>query len=158
VVLRAAAVVAGMRSFTAIAGWIADVPAELYGRRDERIGSPSKVTIWWILTGADAAVVDAAIGAWLAERSVETLRPETARCNAGDDVALVLIAVDGKTVRGGTDTEGNQVHLLAAVTQGCPGSGQVQVDAKSNEIPMFAPLLETTLASPLAPSPSLSPE
>jgi DDE_Tnp_1-associated len=44
--LCAAAVVAGMSSFTAIAGWAADVPAELlaqlYGRCAE---SPSKATI-----------------------------------------------------------------------------------------------------------------
>lgn len=113
-------------------------------------------TIWCVLTGADAAVVDAVIGAWLAERSVETLRPETARFNAGDDVALVAIAVDGKTVRGATDTEGNQVYLLAVAThKDALVLGQVQVGAKSNEIPMFAPLLETTRASPPAPSPSL---
>ena len=64
--LCAAAVVAGMASFTAIAGWATDVPAELlvklYGRR---CGPPSKATIWRVVTGADAAAVDAAIGAWL---------------------------------------------------------------------------------------------
>lgn len=62
--LCAAAVVAGMGSFTAIAGWAADVPAELlaqlYGRCAE---SPSKATIWRVVTGADAAAVDAVIGA-----------------------------------------------------------------------------------------------
>ena len=65
--LCAAAVVAGMASFTAIAGWATDVPAEvlvkLYGstlrlrRRRPRI--------WRVVTGADAAAVDAVIGAWL---------------------------------------------------------------------------------------------
>jgi hypothetical protein len=34
----------------------------------------------------------------------------------GASPALVAIAVDGKTVRGATDTEGNQVPLLAAAT------------------------------------------
>ncbi len=56
--LCAAAVLAGMRSFTAIAGWVADVPAELlvalHGRPAER-GSqslfPSKSTLWRVLTG-----------------------------------------------------------------------------------------------------------
>ena len=64
--LCAAAVVAGMASFTAIAGWATDVPAEvlvkLYGRRS---APPSKATIWRVVTGADAATVDAVIGAWL---------------------------------------------------------------------------------------------
>lgn len=68
--LCAAAVVAGMKSFTAIAGWAADVPeellAELYGRVSE---PPSKATIWRVVTGADAAMVDAVIGAWLAEQA-----------------------------------------------------------------------------------------
>jgi DDE_Tnp_1-associated len=62
--LCAATVVAGMRWFTAIAGWAADVPAELpaqlYGRCAE---APSKATIWRVITGADAAAVDAVIGA-----------------------------------------------------------------------------------------------
>ena len=64
--LAAAAVVAGMASFTAIAGWATDVPAEvlvkLYGRRSD---PPSKATIWRVVTGADATTVDAVIGAWL---------------------------------------------------------------------------------------------
>jgi hypothetical protein len=136
--LCAAAVVAGMGSFTAIAGWAADVPAELlaqlYGRDAD---SPSKATIWRVVTGADAAAVDAVIGAWLAGHS-------TAREPDPDSVALVAIAVDGKTVRGATDAEGNQVHLLAAATHSdALVLGQVEVGAKTNEIPMFAPLLDS---------------
>jgi predicted transposase YbfD/YdcC len=135
--LCAAAVVAGMRSFTAIAGWAADVPAELlaqlYGQCAE---APSKATIWRVVTGADAAAVDAAIGAWLARQSAAR-EPDT------DPSALVAIAVDGKTVRGATDIEGNQVHLLAAATHtDALVLGQVEVGAKTNEIPMFAPLLD----------------
>jgi hypothetical protein len=137
-VLCAAAVVAGMRSFTAIAGWAADVPAgllaQLYG---QCAGPPSKATIWRVVTGADAAAVDAAIGAWLARQSA-TREPGT------DPSALVAIAVDGKTVRGATDIEGNQVHLLAAATHtDALVLGQVEVGAKTNEIPMFAPLLDS---------------
>jgi predicted transposase YbfD/YdcC len=60
----------------------------------------------------------------------------------------VAIAVDGKTVRGAVDACGNQVHLLAAAThQDCLVLGQVEVGAKTNEIPMFAPLLETLAAA-----------
>jgi len=83
--LCAAAVVAGMASFTAIAGWATDVPAELlaqlYGRPSE---SPSKATIWRVVTGADAAAVDAAIGAWLLAHAAGTSTegPPTGAWNA----------------------------------------------------------------------------
>jgi hypothetical protein len=63
--LCAAAVLAGMRSFTAIAGWVADVPAELLAGLGGLAGYPSKSTLWRVLTGADAVAVDAAVGAWL---------------------------------------------------------------------------------------------
>ena len=154
--LCAAAVVAGMASFTAIAGWATDVPAEvlvkLYGRRS---APPSKATIWRVVTGADAATVDAVIGAWLLAQAAT--RDTAARdVVAGDDVAgtdreapeLSAIMVDGKAVRGATDAEGNQVHLLAAATHNdALVVGQVEVGAKSNEIPQFAPLLNTLAAT-----------
>jgi predicted transposase YbfD/YdcC len=150
--LCAAAVVAGMASFTAIAGWATDVPAELlvklYGRRS---GPPSKATIWRVVTGADAIAVDAVIGAWLLAHAAA--RNAAARDAAGgvvvpesdqDTAGLLAIMVDGKAVRGATDTEGNQTHLLAAATHDdALVLGQVEVGAKSNEIPQFAPLLNT---------------
>jgi predicted transposase YbfD/YdcC len=159
--LCAAAVLAGMRSFTAIAGWVADVPAELLAQLHGRPArSPSKTTLWRVLTGADAAAVDAAVGAWLTERAAERAADRAAltrgaadRCAAegcedSDEPELVAIAVDGKTVRGAVDTEGNQVHLLAAATHtDSLVLGQVEVGAKTNEIPMFAPLLQTLAAA-----------
>jgi predicted transposase YbfD/YdcC len=139
--LAAGAVVAGCRSFTAIASWVADVPAELLARLYERPSddlppAPSKSTIWRVLTNADAAAVDAVIGAWLAACAADTGSPD-------QDQVPVAIAVDGKTVRGAVDADGNQTHLLAAATHH-DGLvlGQVEVGAKSNEIPMFAPLLD----------------
>ena len=64
--LCAAAVLGGMGSFTAIAGWVADLPAEVLARLYARPArSPSKTTLWRVLTGADAAAVDAAVSAWL---------------------------------------------------------------------------------------------
>ena len=61
---------------------------------------------------------------------------------------LLAIMVDGKAVRGATDAEGNQVHLLAAATHDdALVVGQVEVGAKSNEIPQFAPLLDTLAAA-----------
>jgi predicted transposase YbfD/YdcC len=144
--LCAAAVVAGMGSFTAIAGWVSDVPAhllaQLYGRCRQ---APTKTTIWRVVTGADAATVDAIIGAWLlAHAAAVTATPVPDPSVPDDADVLVAIAVDGKTVRGAVDGEGNQIHLMAAVTHD-DGLvlGQVEVGAKSNEIPQFAPLLDT---------------
>lgn len=140
--LCAGAVVAGMRSFTAIAGWVADVPAELLARLYDRPGPavPSKSTIWRVVTDVDAAAVDAVIGAWLADR---VAGPPT-----DGDSTSTAIAVDGKTVRGAVDAEGNQVHLLAAATHtDSLVLGQVEVGAKTNEIPMFTPLLDSLTAA-----------
>jgi DDE family transposase len=130
-----AAVVAGMGSFTAIAGWVADVPAELLAQLYGRVAAPpSKATIWRVITGVDAVVVDAVIGAWLAGQV--TARDAAAPGSEGDSLELVEIAVDGTTVRGAIDPEGNQVHLLAAAThRDALVLGQIEVDAKTNGDP-----------------------
>ena len=105
-----------MRSFTAIAGWVADVPVELrsrlYGVSEP--GCPSKTMLWRVLTGADAAAVDAAIGSWLAEQARHATAaagasPAGRASGAADrtdtepveqvDGPLLAVAVDGKTVR-----------------------------------------------------------
>jgi hypothetical protein len=64
--------------------------------------------------------------------------------HGGDDQApLIPVRVDGKTVRGARNANGSQVHLLAALAgqQGVV-AGQVEVGAKTNEIPMIIPLLD----------------
>ena len=147
--LAAAAVVAGSRSFTAIAGWAADVPAgvleDLYrrcGAARAGAGPPSKATIWRVLTGADAAALDVAGGAWLMERAGAA--GDLAGPGHDDDGApLIPVRVDGKTVRGARNADGSQVHLLAALAgqQGVVAA-QTEVGAKTNEIPMIIPLLD----------------
>jgi DDE_Tnp_1-associated len=59
--LAAAAVVAGMKGYTAISGCVKDVPpsvlADLYLRAGARPARPpSKATIWRVITDADAGV------------------------------------------------------------------------------------------------------
>jgi predicted transposase YbfD/YdcC len=162
--LCAAAVLAGMRSFTAIAGWVADVPAELRAwlYLTPTPGEPSKTTLWRVLTGVDAAAVDAAIGSWLAERAQHATAAAVASTAArapdtdptdGADGELLAVAVDGKTVRGAVAADGAQVHLMAAATHGDQlVLGQVDVSAKTNEIPMFAPLIDQLAATGIDPS------
>jgi len=56
---------------------------------------------------------------------------------------LVCLAVDGKSARGGRRPDGRPVHLVAAVDHNTGVvRGQVAVDAKSNEITAFVPLLD----------------
>lgn len=56
--------------------------------------------------------------------------------------------MDGKTVRGAVDVAGNRTHLLAAATHSEQlVLGQVEVGAKTNEIPMFASLLDSLAAT-----------
>lgn len=117
-----------MRSFTATAGWIVDTPPRLLHRLYERCGkpplTPSKTTIWQVITHADASALDAAVGTWLAARADIDITPDPQPrqcCPAADTerqpeqgAPRAVLAVDGKRVRNATDTDGNAPHLLAA--------------------------------------------
>jgi predicted transposase YbfD/YdcC len=159
-VLCAAAVVAGMRSFTAIAGWIADAPAELLtcayagSERPVPARGPSKVTVWRVLTGIDAVGLDAVIGGWLLDQAyAETLPDPEPDPDVGDDhprgpscgvgrLSSVAIAADGKTCRGAKTADGQQVHLLSAMTHDTRlVLAQTDVGAKTNEVPRLKDLL-----------------
>jgi predicted transposase YbfD/YdcC len=148
--LAAAAVVAGSRSFTAIAGWAADVPAGVREGLYRRCGAarpgarpPSKATIWRVVTGTDTATLDAVTGSWLMERASAAGSLACPGHGGEDDTPLVPVRVDGKTVRGARNADGSQVHLLAALA-GVQGvvAAQTEVGAKTNEIPMIIPLLD----------------
>lgn len=139
--LAAAAVVAGMKGYTAITGWVKDVPppvlAELYMRAGASPARPpSKSTIWRVITDADAEVFDATVGRWLTCRQAAGGQDGA----SGDDLAgLAPVRLDGKTIRGAKDAEGNQRHLLAALAD-LPGqppviAAQAEVGAKTNEVP-----------------------
>src|SRR5487761_1237110 len=104
--LAAAAVLAGMKGYTAIAGWVRDVPPPVLANLYMRAGAgparpPSKATIWRVVTDADADVFDATVGSWL----MITLPSEPGGRGAeGDDPAqLIPVRLDGKTVRGARD-------------------------------------------------------
>jgi predicted transposase YbfD/YdcC len=136
-VLAAAAVLAGARSFAAIAEWAADAPqpvrAALGARRDPRTGRwvwtvPTESTIRRTLARLDAEALAAAIGAWLADRD----RPDRRRR---------AVAVDGKALRGAR-RDGHGVHLLAAMDHATRAVlAQQQVSGAPGEVPGFQPLL-----------------
>ena len=81
-------------------------------------------------------VLDRVPGAWLHTRAVR----------AG---GRLVIAIDGKTVRGAKDLTGKAPHLVAALAHGIGAVlGQVAVTAKSNEIPAVRDLLKASRTSP----------
>ncbi|WP_229686957.1 ISAs1 family transposase, partial [Longimycelium tulufanense] len=141
--LAAAAVAGGARSFAAIAEWAADaspqVLAAVRARFDERHGrrvAPDESTLRRTVQLLDGDSVDAAVSVWLGERVRDTV-PTTDTPRA--------LAVDGKSLRGTYGrTGGTGVHLLAAMTH---GSGTVlaqrHVTEGTSEITHFTPLLDT---------------
>ncbi|WP_287195931.1 ISAs1 family transposase [Syntrophothermus sp.] len=128
------ACLAGMRSYAAISQWAASLSQDLlrrfHCRRHPDTGryiAPSEPTIRRKLQGIDPDEVDRALGQWLAKQSL----------------SMQAVAVDGKTLKGARDSDGRQVHLLAAlVHHEKVVIAQRQVDTKSNEITAFKPLLE----------------
>jgi len=144
--LAAAAVVAGMKGYTAITGWVEDVPPPVLAELDMRAGvsparPPSRSTIWRVITDADGEVFDAMVGRWLMDRQAAGEAGEA----GGDDPALVPVRLDGKTLRGARDGQGNQRHLLAALAGSASGApiiaAQAEVGAKTSEVPMAAQVL-----------------
>jgi predicted transposase YbfD/YdcC len=151
-VLAAAAVVAGMKGYTAITGWIADVPtavlADLYLRSGAAPAPPpSKTTIWRVLTDADAGAFDVAAGTWLMNAAGFTTAAAASRGAGEEDCppALMQVRLDGKAVRGAKDAEGNQVRLLAALVGPDAATSviaaQAEVGKKTNEVPVATVVL-----------------
>jgi predicted transposase YbfD/YdcC len=134
-----AAVMAGADSVTAIAEWAGDLAPEeaaaLGARRDRkgRLVPPSLSTFRRVLRRLDGQAVAAAFGAWLAAQVLAGLA----------DASSLVIALDGKTVRGARAGDGKAPHLLAAMITGARAViAQKDVDAKTNEITQVRPLLD----------------
>lgn len=129
--IAACAVIAGARSYVAIAQWAAEAgPDGLAPLGCGRV-VPCESTIRRTLQRVDGDALDRAIGAWASHRS----RPPIGR---------QFIAVDGKSLRGAIGPSGRCRHLLAAITHDDGVVlGQVDVDVKTNEIPRFSTLLDS---------------
>ena len=150
--LAAAAVVAGMKGYTAISGWVADVPPATLAGLYLRCGAaaappPSKTTIWRVLTDAGTEELDAAAGTWLTDLA-GLAGPAAAGPDAGEEdgpPALTQVRLDGKAVRGARNPDGTQVRLLAALVGPDAASSvvaaQAGVGAKTNEVPVAAVVL-----------------
>ena len=107
--IATAAVCAGASSLVAIAEWAADVGRDLLAtsgllRPGRRV--PSESTIRRILQALDADELSAMVGAWLLARDATRWK------------GRMVVAVDGKTLRGAKTRDMAAPHLLAAVTRG----------------------------------------
>jgi predicted transposase YbfD/YdcC len=129
--LAVCAVVAGARSFTAIAEWAADADQATLDALGVASVVPCESTFRRTLQTLDADALDDAAGAWAQQRTAPA--PGTRRA----------VAVDGKALRGsGTPGQPGR-HLLAALDHAHGAVlGQVDAGAKTNEIPTFATLLD----------------
>jgi predicted transposase YbfD/YdcC len=148
VVLTAAvcAVVAGARSFVAVAEWVADLPVEVAAVLGTARRCPSESTIRRLLGMVDADRFDAAVGVFV-QRLCAGVAPAGRRR---------VLAVDGKTLRGSrhTGSAGVEVagrHLLAVIDQHTRVVlGQTAVDGNTSEINRFMPLIDTLTGIDLA--------
>ena len=129
--LAVCAVLAGARSFTAIAEWAADADEQTLARLGVTGPVPSESTFRRTLQRLDADAFDGLAGEWAQLQTAPA--PGSRR----------VIAVDGKTLRGSGHGGQHGRHLLAALDHAHGVVlGQADVDAKTNEIPMFSALLD----------------
>jgi predicted transposase YbfD/YdcC len=124
------AVIAGSRSFAAIGQWAADAGPDVLTALGAARGPAEESTFRRSFALVSADVLDRVLGAWLHTRAAR----------AG---GRLVIAVDGKTVRGAKGKDGKAPHLVAALAHGIGAVlGQVAADKKSNEIPAVRELLK----------------
>lgn len=94
-----------------------------------------------VLQHIDGDALDEAIGSWLTARA-----DDSAPCGQDEHSpsrpVRAAVAVDGKSVRGAVRADGRRVHLLSALRGDGVVLAQREVDAKSNEITAFRPLLD----------------
>ena len=125
-----AAVIAGSKSFAAIGQWAADAGAETLAVLGAVRGPAEESTFRRAFALVSPDALDQVLGAWLHTRVVQAS-------------GRLVIAIDGKTIRGARNKDGKARHLVAALAHGIGAVlGQVAVDVKSNEIPAVRDLLK----------------
>jgi predicted transposase YbfD/YdcC len=125
-----AAVIAGSRSFAAIGQWAADAGEDVLAVLGADRGPAEESTFRRAFALLDPGRLDQVLGAWLWTRAVQV-------------GGRLVIAIDGKAVRGAKNKDGKAPHLVAALAHGIGAVlGQAAVDAKSNEIPAVRDLLK----------------
>jgi predicted transposase YbfD/YdcC len=146
--VAACAVLARAKSLTAIAEWAADASDRLLfccgaalRDPDRPCRAPSEATVRRVLQRIDGDAFDATIGGWLTARAAASRAAEQDKHPPSRPVRAA-VAVDGKSLRGAIRADGHRVHLISALRGDGIVLAQREVDAKSNEITAFRPLLE----------------
>jgi predicted transposase YbfD/YdcC len=143
VLIGACAVLAGARSFAAIAEYAHDAGRAVLDVLGVGAVVPHESTIRRILQRLDAAALEAAVQAWTSAQRA-ALTPE-AGIPAREQRRVY--ALDGKTLRGARvrDDAGavSRPHLVSVIDQASGAIlGQVKVDAKGSEITAFTTVLD----------------
>lgn len=131
------AVLAGACNYRQIGSQVADFPQSLLAKLGAtwswfalRYGWPSEATLRRVLQTIDAAQLDLVIGSWLYERVHR------------DTDGLLVIALDGKVLRGAWTDDNDQVTLFSAMIHGTGVTvAQIRVPDTTNEITQVATLL-----------------
>jgi predicted transposase YbfD/YdcC len=127
------ATAAGMRSYAGFAAWAASAPPEVLAQLGVRYRRPSEKTFRAVLSRLDAADLDRRLGTYFSAVA-------TAECTADD--GLLVVALDGKTLRGSRRAGAAAVHLVSMFAHHTRlVLGQLAVTDKSNEIPCVRALL-----------------
>jgi predicted transposase YbfD/YdcC len=125
-----AAVIAGSGSFAAIGQWAAGAGPDVLAGLGAGRGPAEESACRRAFALVGAGLLDQVLGAWLWTR-------------AAQPAGRLVIAIDGKAVRGAKDKAGKAPHLVGALAHGVGAVlGQVAVAAKSDEIPAVRELLK----------------
>lgn len=128
--LTIAAVLAGSRSFLAIGEFAADLTCAQLADLGLR-GAPGESNLRKLFSRLDAAALDLRLAAWAFTRS---------RHVGG----RLVIAIDGKTLRGARSQVARTPHLIGALDQRTGAVlAQTATEQKSNEIPAVRDLIAT---------------
>lgn len=131
------AVLAGASNYRQIASQVADLPQSLLAKLgasgnwfQHRYDWPSEPTLRRVLQSIDAGQLDLLIGSWLFERAHR------------DTDGLLVIALDGKVLRGAWTADNGQVTLFSAMIHGVGVTvAQIRVPDGTTEITQVDTLL-----------------
>ncbi len=144
--LSACAVLAGARSYAAIAEFAHDAGREVLDALQAGPVAPDESTIRRVLQRLDPDALDAALRAWTLTRSAARqphAMADQRQARPRREQRRVL-AVDGKTVRGARRPDGSRAHLVAVFDQASATVlTQREIADKGGEVAVFAPLLDT---------------
>ncbi|MFI6076041.1 transposase family protein [Actinoplanes sp. NPDC051343] len=132
------AAMAGVSSLTAMADWLHDLDDIARARLGFPGRAPATTTMWRLLIRLDIDLLSTILASWLCTRTRPAHRPRRPRYQH-------VIAGDGKTVQGAPPGRRHSSATYCSHWTPAPASSwpqKVTVNAKSNEIPAFTPLLD----------------